>query len=86
MFQSSLVDAGGTSLFETALHAIDEAGLQAPSLIQLDRIIQFAACVTDMLSSAAVKEPSASELREFFDYCVVTAVNRAPGVGDAAAR
>lgn len=63
----------------------DWAGLQVPSSIQLDRIIQFAVFATDMLSSAAVVEPAASELREFFEYCVVAAVNRAPGVGDAAA-
>ena len=67
-----------------ALNAIDEAGLQAPPSIELFDIVMYARMVMRALQSCALKAPTESECRELFEDFVVRAVNRAPGIGDAA--
>ncbi len=68
-----------------ALTAIDEAGLQAPSLVRLENIIRCGSAVEALLCTVALREPSATELEEIFRDVVVRCVNRAPGIGDAVA-
>jgi hypothetical protein len=72
------------SLQRLALAAIADQGLQAPSTQELFHIVHCSLWATSLLQSASLREPIPDELEEFFCEFVVRAVNRAPGIGDAA--